>query len=392
MTRMSAKSLTSKGHYRALLPLLLLGWVAFELATIGYRSQLLLLIGTLLGLSLYLSSFSFTGAYRRLLLHRQSREVIAQLALVALTCVLFAPLLQRGEFAGMEVVGAWAPVGLQVSIGALIFGIGMQLAGGCGSGTLYTAGGGNPRMLLVLVAFCCGSFWASLDMAWWQSLPTLGVISLGHRLGWIEAVAVQLSLLSLLAVLLLWWGKTALKQPSLRATDAIMNDAAKLRPLLWGVTLLALLNLATLLTAGHPWSITWALSLWGAKAAGLLGWTPSVGSFWTAPFQHQALTQSVLEDTTSVMNIGILLGATSAALLSGRFRPSLKYHPRQWLAALLGGLLLGYGARIAYGCNIGAFVSGVASTSLHGWLWILCALPGNWLGIKLRPWFGLSNQ
>lgn len=389
---MPAKSLIQKRYSSALVPLLLLGGLAFELTAIGYRSQLLLLIGTLLGLCLYLSSFSFTGAYRRLLLHRQPREVIAQLALVALTCVLFAPLLQRGEFAGMELSGAWAPVGLQVAIGALIFGIGMQLAGGCGSGTLYTAGGGNPRMLLVLIAFCCGSFWASLDMAWWQSLPQFGVISLGHRLGWIEAVAVQLGLLSLLVVLLLWWGKTTPKEPSLRKTIAPLKETAKLRPLLWGVALLALLNLATLITAGHPWSITWALSLWGAKAAGLIGWIPSAGSFWTAPFQQQALAQPVLNDSTSVMNIGILLGAATAAMLSGRFKPSLKHHPRQWLAALLGGLLLGYGARIAYGCNIGAFVSGIASTSLHGWLWILCALPGNWLGIKLRPWFGLSNQ
>lgn len=53
--------------------------------------------------------------------------------------------------------------------------------------------------------------------------------------------------------------------------------------------------------------------------------------------------------------------------------------------------MLGYGARLAYGCNIGAFFSEVASTSLHGWFWIVAALPGNWLGIKLRPWFGLPR-
>ena len=52
---------------------------------------------------------------------------------------------------------------------------------------------------------------------------------------------------------------------------------------------------------------------------------------------------------------------------------------------------MGYSARIAFGCNIGSFVSGVASTSLHGWLWIVAALGGIWLGIRFRPWFGLSN-
>lgn len=54
------------------------------------------------------------------------------------------------------------------------------------------------------------------------------------------------------------------------------------------------------------------------------------------------------------------------------------------LPARAGGLLMGYGSRIAYGCNIGAFVSSISSTSLHGWLWILLALPGNWIGVKVR--------
>jgi uncharacterized protein len=51
--------------------------------------------------------------------------------------------------------------------------------------------------------------------------------------------------------------------------------------------------------------------------------------------------------------------------------------------------MLGYGARMAFGCNISAFFSGVASGSLHGWLWIFAALPGNVLGLRLRPIFSL---
>jgi uncharacterized membrane protein YedE/YeeE len=59
--------------------------------------------------------------------------------------------------------------------------------------------------------------------------------------------------------------------------------------------------------------------------------------------------------------------------------------------AVLGGLLLGYGARIAYGCNIGAYFSGIASGSLHGWLWLVAAFIGNIAGTRLRPVFGLSR-
>ncbi|MEE8486896.1 MAG: YeeE/YedE thiosulfate transporter family protein, partial [Gemmatimonadota bacterium] len=49
-------------------------------------------------------------------------------------------------------------------------------------------------------------------------------------------------------------------------------------------------------------------------------------------------------------------------------------------------------SRIAFGCNIGAFFSGVASTSLHGWVWIAAAIPGTVLGVFMRPMFGLDNE
>jgi uncharacterized membrane protein YedE/YeeE len=49
---------------------------------------------------------------------------------------------------------------------------------------------------------------------------------------------------------------------------------------------------------------------------------------------------------------------------------------------------MGIGARLAFGCNIGAFLAGISSGSLHGWLWAICALAGSWIGIKIRPYFG----
>jgi hypothetical protein len=50
---------------------------------------------------------------------------------------------------------------------------------------------------------------------------------------------------------------------------------------------------------------------------------------------------------------------------------------------LLGGLLMGYGAWIACGCNVGIFFFGIVSTSLHGWIWIVFALAGSALGVRL---------
>jgi len=84
-----------------------------------------------------------------------------------------------------------------------------------------------------------------------------------------------------------------------------------------------------------------------------------------------------------------MLGALAAAGLAGRFGPRWRVPAKSLGAAVIGGLLLGYGARLASGCNIGAFFSGVASGSLHGWVWFITAFAGTTVGTRLRPVFGL---
>ena len=330
----------------------------------GARMVALLALGMLLGATLYLASFGFASAYRRLIEERDIAAVRAQLLMLAAATVLFAPVL--AQQAGS---GAVAPAGVQVAIGAFLFGIGMQFAGGCGSGTLYAAGGGQLRMAIVLATFCAGSFWASLHMRSWGALPAIDATRLGDELGWPEAVSLQLAVLAALYVLLGKLGKGRAQAPS--------------RPLVAGALILAGLNVLTHIVAGHPWSITWAFALWGAKAARAFGWDPGGELFWSTGFQRDALDASVFADVTSVMDFGLVLGAFAAAGIAGGFQLRYRMRLRTAFTAALGGLAMGYGARIAYGCNIGAFFSGVASTSLHGWLWIAAALPGCWVGLKL---------
>lgn len=360
-------------------------------ATVDAQKTILFGLGLLLGLTLYHAAFGFAGAYRRLLLERDGSGVQAQLLMIAVASVLFAPLLASGAAFGQPISGAVAPVGVSVAVGAFLFGIGMQLGNGCGSGTLFALGGGSPRMLLVLTAFCAGGFWASLDMDFWQSLPDAGPLALGELIGWPWAVVLQLAALLVLSSLLRRYApmrQRIFTQPLGSQRRFWLRGGW---PLGIGAVLLAVLNLAVLVVAGHPWTITWAYTLWGAKAATLLGWQPAASAFWQGDFQRTALSESLFADTTSLMDIGIIIGALLAAGLAGRFAPQMRIPGRSLLAALIGGLLMGYGARIAYGCNVGAFFSGIASSSLHGWLWIAAALPGCAVGIALRPHFGLRN-
>lgn len=368
----------------------LLAVLAPQAGSGGFLSPALMVVGTVLGIVLYHAAFGFTAAYRRWFVHGDRRGVRAQLLMLAAVTLLFAPTLGAGEIFGHAANGIYAPVGLRLLIGAFLFGVGMQLGGGCGSGTLFTAGGGSLRMLITLVFFCAGSLWATLDMTFWQALPAWRSVSLIEEFGWIPAATGQLCFIGLLY----WW----LRQ---RPEDAVsLPEGGKHLshillsgpwPLIAGALLLAGLNWLTLALAGHPWTVTWGFAIWGAKSAALLGWDPSTSVFWSGEYTRRLLEQGILTDHASIMDIGILIGAMMAAALAGQFRPTLRIPPRSLAAAVIGGLMLGYGARVGFGCNIGAFFSGVASMSLHGWVWIISALAGCLVGIRLRPWFGLAN-
>lgn len=360
-----------------------------QLSAGGPKLPMLFAVAIGMGVSLYHAAFGFTSSYRRAFQEKDISGITAQLLMLAAAMLLFAPVLAEGQVFGRGVSGAIAPVSVSVAFGAFIFGIGMQLGGGCGSGTLFTAGGGNLRMVLTLIFFCIGGLWGSFDLEWWSGLPSMGSVALGKEFGWGPAVGLQLAALGLIYLVLrklggenkrsLWWENGFSWQFLLRGPW----------PLLLSAGLLALFNWLTLLIAGHAWSVTWAFTLWAAKAAEFLGMDLSSTWFWSGSFASRALGRSILLDTTSVMNIGIMFGAFMAASMAGKMAPKTRIPLPSVLAAVIGGLLLGYGARLAYGCNIGAFFSGVASTSLHGWLWIALAIPGNYLGVKLRPIFKL---
>jgi len=377
--------------------LALFAFGAIALSGYGWKHSVLFLIGGLLGITLYHSSFGFASAYRKLFIHRNVDGMLAQLVMLAVATLLFAPVLASGSVFGQAVKGAIAPVGVPVAIGATLFGVGMQLGGACGCGTLYTIGGGSLSMLLTLFTFCVGAFAASLTRQLWTGLPATPPISLGQTVGWIGAVVIQFVLFALVAVGLRWWakGKETVGQPEAKTQDP--SDSVMTRivrgpwTLVAGAIALAVLNWLTLILSGQPWRVTWGFALWAAQVATWLGWNPANSPFWSSGAGQKALNGGIFADVSSMMNIGIVLGAILAAALAGRLIPKGTWTTRGIAATLIGGLIMGYGAFLAFGCNVSAFFSGIASTSVHGWLWIICALVGTAIGLRLRPLFRLPD-
>ncbi|QJR00303.1 YeeE/YedE family protein [Halomonas sp. PGE1] len=367
---------------------LLLGALAVG-AAFGARIGALMVIGGLLGMVLYHAAFGFTAAWRVFITERRGRGLRAQMVMLAIAVLLFFPALGAGTLFGTEVSGYVSPVGVSVIFGAFLFGIGMQLGGGCASGTLFTAGGGNARMLITLLFFVVGSVIGTAHFAWWQSLPAFQPVSLVQTAGVGGGIVVSLALFAAIAAFTVVMEKR--RHGHLEQTPRI--DAGNRRwltgpwPLLFGAVALALLNYATLALAGRPWGVTGAFALWGAKGFELLGGDVTGWGYWQAPGNAAALQASVWSDITTVMNVGIMVGALVAASLAGRFAPNFRIPAKSVLAAVIGGIMLGYGARLAFGCNIGAYFGGIASGSLHGWVWLIAAFAGNMIGVRLRPLF-----
>jgi uncharacterized membrane protein YedE/YeeE len=373
--------------------LILLGtWYLAQ--SVGARLAALYIVGALLGVSLYHAAFGFTSAWRVFIADGRGAGLRAQMLMLAVGVALFFPALSSGTLFGNPVTGLVSPAGTSVVVGAFIFGIGMQLGGGCASGTLYTVGGGSTRMLVTLAAFIVGSLVGTAHMPFWTSLPQLKPISLVTTLGLAPALALNWAVFALIAAVTVVVEKR--RHGGLVASHTQPAHASPWLhgpwPLVAGALALVVLNFATLALAGRPWGVTSAFALWGAKAASLAGIDTASWAFWQTKANAAALAAPVTQDVTSVMDIGIVLGAMLAAALAGRYAPVWRLPLRSFVAAVAGGLMLGYGARLAYGCNIGAYFSGIVSGSLHGWLWLVAAFAGNVFGTRLRPLFGLEVE
>ncbi|UAL49349.1 YeeE/YedE family protein [Sutcliffiella horikoshii] len=364
-------------------------------ATTDWIQGTLYIIGLALGVTLLHARFGFTSAFRRLMSVGNVQGLQAHMVMLAVATTLFAIILSTGfSFTGNTPAGYVSPVGVSVLVGAFMFGIGMQLGSGCASGTLYSVGGGSSSMILTLMSFIVGSVIGAYHFTFWmEGTPALPPISIAEStdLGFFGGWAVQMALFAGIYWLTVQIAKRK-NPPSMKPLATTTGWKKVVRgswPLFAAAIILALLNALTLAVRGNPWGITSAFALWGGKALMLVGIDVSSWGYFTGA-NGEALTQTVLADSTSVMNFGIILGAFIAASAQGTFKPK-KIKPGIAGASIVGGLLMGYGARLAFGCNIGAYFGGIASFSLHGWVWMVMAMLGTLLALFIRPLFGLKN-
>ncbi|MFC9220403.1 YeeE/YedE family protein [Streptomyces hygroscopicus] len=368
---------------------------AYVWAAHGAKPGVLLLLGLALGVALFHSRFGFTSAWRQLVAVGNGTGLRAHALLLGTTATLFALLIgtKTGLFGSVPAPSA-GPLGLGLLIGSFVFAVGMQLGGACASGTLFAVGSGQTSILLTLGGFIAGATLAAWQFDLWKDLPALEPVVMADHIGWFGSWAV--TILALAAIVLVSRRVQARRNPPpIGPVPSARGAAARVLrgswPLAVGALALAVLGAGVLLVSGGAWGVTSAFSLWGAELVRALGGHPESWSWWQQPGNKEMLAGPVLADKTSLTDIGIMIGAAVAAALGGTWTLHRGVPWRTATAAVLGGVLMGIGARLAGGCNIGAYLAGIASGSLHGWIWGASALLGTWAGLRLRPLFGLGN-
>ncbi len=358
--------------------------------------------GLAFGFALQRGRFCFASAFRDLFLLGHGRTMKGVLLGLAVASVGFAVVMARQipmTSLGFDPPTANVlPVGIHTVLGGLLFGIGMVVAGGCVSGSLYRMGEGYVASWVAFAGLVVGLLAASYMWNWWWevSLSTGPRVWLPRPLGHAGALIVTLLALGAAFVWVLWVERRAGMvlpdtRPAAEPSESVAEDLRAIGrrvfvhgwPILTTGVVLGGLNVL-LFAAQEPWGFTGEISRWGAGLAGLLGAAPpppagadSLPGCVLVPWDG-----SIVNHMTFLVG-GMWLGSLAGALGAGEFKVRAPKRPVRYAQSLGGGVLMGYGAGIAMGCTIGAFFSAIPSLAINGWVFAGFLGAGAWIGTQI---------
>ncbi len=336
-----------------------------------------LLIGAAFGFVLQRGRFCVNSAFREVLF--QDYTMLRAYLLAVAVAMIGANLIEdfgllgyydNGVFVAghlyRQAFAPWANI-----VGGYIFGMGIVLAGGCGSGILYRVGEGNLAYVLAVCGFIYGiviTKFGILKPIYNALISTTVFIgpnddiipTLDNIIGvnkWI--------VIAIIAAILLFFAYQG--KPFQKAKKGYSWSIAGLL-----VGLIAVVAF-------------WASGYFSGRARGL-SFTGPVREFFLAVFfgNSQAAegdrTQTLLGITYSWSSLYVL-AVPIGAYISGKLlnEVKLKVPPAdELLKVFLGGTIMGIGAQIGGGCNIGHSLTGVSTLAVSSWVANIFIILGNW--------------
>ncbi|MFD7522394.1 selenium metabolism membrane protein YedE/FdhT [Paenibacillus chitinolyticus] len=127
------------------------------------------------------------------------------------------------------------------------------------------------------------------------------------------------------------------------------------------------------------WAVTGEFTRLGGHILQLFGVDVSDWAY----FKLVGMNGTTLSRTDGWIVWGMFIGALVMILLSNNFKIRIPKQKRRLVQGFAGGIIAGFGARLALGCNLAAFFTGVPQFSLHSWIFIAATAIGTYLGVKV---------
>jgi uncharacterized membrane protein YedE/YeeE len=355
--------------------------------------------GLAFGFVLQRGRFCFASAFRDLFLLGHGRNMKGVLVGLAIASVGFAIVMARQvpitDLGFLPPTANVLPVGVHTALGGILFGVGMVLAGGCVSGSLYRMGEGYVASWVAFAGLMGGLLVSNYTWNWWweRSMSTAPRVWLPHSLGHSGSLVVTLLALAAAFLAVLWIEHRAgMVMPASRPVEEVPESVGEeLRglgrsvfvrgwPIVIAGAALGGLNVL-LFTAQEPWGFTGEVARWSAELAGFFGAAPPppLGAM-DLPGCVLVPSDGSLVNHMTFMVGGMWVGSLAGALGAGEFKVRVPTQRVRYAQSLGGGVLMGYGAGIAMGCTIGAFFSSIPSLAINGWVFAAFLGLGAWLG------------
>lgn len=166
-----------------------------------------------------------------------------------------------------------------------------------------------------------------------------------------------------------------------------MNLKSKINNKPWpywvGGIILAILNIILLFTTGSAWRISTSFLYTGVGILDKLGINVEDWYYFNVYNNGLDSGQTYFNNNIMLISVAIIIGALISVLFFSEFKFKNIKNKKQLFFGLAGGILMGYGTRLSFGCNIGAYFSAIPSFSLHGWVFGAFMFVGAWIGSKI---------
>lgn len=190
--------------------LTIMGLAILIISRLSSKKAILAVIASLIGFTMQRSRFCFAASFRDPIMVGTTslfRAVILGLIISTIGTGIYqyTHIKDLGEISYKLVPGQFSPVGIHTVIGALMFGIGMVIAGACASGSLIRIGEGSLMQLITFVGISLGSIFASYNFKFWDEklISKTRVVYLAEVFGFFPGLFIQLFILVVLYYLAL---------------------------------------------------------------------------------------------------------------------------------------------------------------------------------------------